>query len=95
MFTAVDSDIIKTYVELGLGIGIGIIAEMAFDPLRDAALAAVAAGFAFEANTTRLAIRRNVWLRSFDYAFIELFAPRLGRKVVEATLKGDGEYPGL
>lgn len=91
--TAVDSDVIKTYVELGLGIG--IIAEMAFDPARDTALAALAAGHLFESNTTRLAIRRGSWLRRFDFAFIELFAPQLSENIVRATLKGGGEDPGL
>lgn len=93
VLTAVDSDVIKTYVELGLGIG--IVAEMAFDPARDLALRALAAGHLFDANTTRLGIRRDLWLRRCDYDFIELFAPRLTRKVVEATLRGGGEDPGL
>jgi LysR family cys regulon transcriptional activator len=91
--TAVDSDVIKTYVELGLGIG--IIAEMALDPARDTALAALAAGHLFASNTTRLAIRRSAWLRRFDFAFIELFAPQLSENIVRATLKGGGEDPGL
>ena len=93
MLTAVDSDVIKTYVELGLGIG--IIAEMAFDPVRDAGLTAIASEHLFEASTTRLGIRRGSWLRRFDYDFIELFAPRLTRRIVDMTLKGGGEDPGL
>lgn len=93
VLTAVDSDVIKTYVELGLGIG--IIAEMAFDPARDTGLRAVAAGHLFESNTTRLAIGRGVWLRRFDFEFIELFAPMLSRRLVETTLRGGGEDPGL
>lgn len=93
VLTAVDSDVIKTYVELGLGIG--IIAEMAFDPARDTALAALPVTHLFESNTTRLAIRRGVWLRRFDFAFIELFAPQLSANMVRAALKGGGEDPGL
>lgn len=93
VLTAVDSDVIKTYVELGLGIG--IIAEMAFDPARDTALAALAASHLFESNTTRLAIRRSAWLRRFDFTFIELFAPQLSENMIRATLKGGGEDPGL
>ena len=93
VLTAIDSDVIKTYVELGLGIG--IIAEMAFDPLRDTSLQALAVGHLFESNTTRLAIRTGVWLRQFDYDFIELFAPQLTRSLVETTLRGGGEDPGL
>lgn len=93
VLTAVDSDVIKTYVELGLGVG--IIAEMAFDPARDAALGAIPAGHLFEASTTRLGIRRGAWLRRFDYDFVEMFAPQLTRRIVEMTLKGGGEDPGL
>jgi LysR family cys regulon transcriptional activator len=93
VLTAVDSDVIKTYVELGLGVG--IIAEMAFDPMRDTALAAVAAGHLFEGNTTRLGIRHDAWLRKFEYAFIELFAPQLSRVVVDAARRGGGDDPGL
>jgi LysR family cys regulon transcriptional activator len=93
VLTAVDSDVIKTYVELGLGIG--IIAEMAFDPARDTALAALAANHLFETNTTRLGLRQGGWLRRCDYDFIELFAPQLTRSVVGATLRGGGEDPGL
>ncbi len=93
MLTAIDSDVIKTYVELGLGVG--IIAEMAFDPLRDTALASVPANHLFEANTTRLAFRRDAWLRAYEYDFLELLAPQLTRRVVEATLRGEGADPGL
>ena len=93
MLTAIDSDVIKTYV--GLGLGVGIIAEMAFDPLRDDALAALPAGHLFEGNTTRIAFRRDTWLRGYDYDFMELLAPQLTRGMVEATLKGEGADPGL
>lgn len=93
VLTAVDSDVIKTYVELGLGIG--IVAEMAFDPGRDTLLRAVAAKHLFETNMTRLAIRRDTWLRKFEFAFIEMFAPQLTRHMVEITLRGGGEDPGL
>jgi LysR family cys regulon transcriptional activator len=93
MLTAIDSDVIKTYVELGLGVG--IIAEMAFDPLRDTALASVPAAHLFEANTTRLAFRRDAWLRGYEYELIELLAPNLNRHMVEAALQGEGADPGL
>lgn len=93
VLTAVDSDVIKTYVELGLGIG--VIAEMAFDPGRDTAIAALPAGHLFEASTTRLAIRQGTWLRRCDYDFIELFAPLLTHNLVAATLRGGGDDPGL
>jgi LysR family cys regulon transcriptional activator len=93
MLTAIDSDVIKTYVELGLGVG--IIAEMAFDPMRDDALAGVPATHLFEGNTTRVAFRRDVWLRGYEYEFMELLAPQLTRRMVEATQKGEGGDPGL
>ena len=93
MLTAIDSDVIKTYV--GLGLGVGIIAEMAFEALRDDALAAMPASHLFEGNTTRAAFRRDLWLRGYDYDFLELLAPQLTRRTVEATLKGEGADPGL
>lgn len=87
--TALDADVIKTYVSLGLGLG--IIAQLAFDPLRDTGLVAMPAGHLFESNTTRLALRRGSYLRRFDYDFIELFAPHLSRRVIEMTLEGGGD----
>ena len=93
MLTAIDSDVIKTYVALGLGVG--IIAEMAFDPVRDDTLAAMPASHLFEGNTTRVGFRRDVWLRGYEYDFMELLAPQLTRRMIEATLKGEGADPGL
>lgn len=93
MLTAIDSDVIKTYVELGMGVG--IIAEMAFDPLRDVALESLPAAHLFETNTTRIAFRRDAWLRSYEFDFLELLAPQLTRAMVEATLKGEGVDSGL
>lgn len=93
MLTAIDSDVIKTYVALGLGVG--IIAAMAFDPQRDDALAAMPATHLFEGNTTRIGFRRDIWLRGYEYDFMELLAPQLTRRMVEATLKGEGADPGL
>jgi LysR family cys regulon transcriptional activator len=88
VLSAVDSDVIKTYVELGLGIG--IIAMVAFDDKRDRNLRAVEIGHLFGTMTTRIAVRRGSALRGFAYDFIELFSPRLTRAVVDATLKGEG-----
>jgi DNA-binding transcriptional LysR family regulator len=88
VLSAVDSDVIKTYVELGLGIG--IIAAMAFDEKRDLLLRAADIGHLFGTMTTRIAVRRGTALRGFAYDFMELFSPRLTRAVVEATLKGEG-----
>lgn len=75
VFTAVDSDIIKTYVRLGLGIG--IIASMAWDPAQDKDLIALDASHLFAASTTKIAFSRNSFIRSYMYDFIKLFAPHL------------------
>jgi LysR family cys regulon transcriptional activator len=93
VLTAIDTDVIKTYVALGLGIG--IIAAMAYDRDADKSLLAVDAAHLFESATTRIGLRRNDYLRGYTYAFIELFAPHLGRKSVEAALRGGGTDPGL
>lgn len=86
--TAVDADVIKHYVELGLGIG--ILAKMAFDPARDHGLRLLDASHLFDPSTTNIAIRRLAYLRSYTYDFIEMFAPHLTRRVIEATLRGEG-----
>lgn len=86
VLTAVAADVIKAYVEQGMGIG--ILAKMAFDPARDHGVRLINADHLFEASTTRIALRRNAWLRGYVYDFIELFAPRLGRAVVRAAVGG-------
>ena len=84
VLSAMDADVIKTYVELGMGVG--IVASIAFDEQRDRTLHAIDAGSLFEVNLTRLAIRRGTWLRGYAYAFIEAFAPTLTRSAVERAL---------
>ncbi len=84
VLTALDSDVIKTYVELGLGVG--IMASMGFDAKRDRGLHGLDAGHLFESSTTRLGIKRGAWLRRYAYDFIELFAPNLAREMVEQTV---------
>jgi LysR family transcriptional regulator, cys regulon transcriptional activator len=86
--TAVDADVIKRYVELG--VGVGIIAKMAFDEPRDTALRLIDAGHLFEPSMTRIAVRRNAYLRRYVYDFIEFFAPHLSRMVVEKTMREPG-----
>jgi LysR family cys regulon transcriptional activator len=85
VLTALDADVIKTYVELGLGVG--ILAQMAFDPKRDRHLRSIGAGHLFESSTTRIGIGRNSYLRGYVYDFIEIFAPHLTHPVVTAALK--------
>ena len=84
VLTAIDADVIKTYVELGLGIG--IVAMMAYNPKRDTGLRALDASHLFEASTTRIGIRKNSYLRGYMYDFIEMFAPHLSRRVVDAAM---------
>ena len=84
VLSAMDADVIKTYVELGMGVG--IVASIAFDADRDRNLRALDARHLFEVNLTRLGIRRGTWLRGYAYAFIESFAPTLTRAAVEAAL---------
>lgn len=88
VLTAIDADVIKAYVEMGLGVG--ILAKMAFDPARDMGLRLVDASHLFEPSMARIGLRPNAYLRGYVYEFIEMFAPHLKRIVVEATLKGEG-----
>jgi LysR family cys regulon transcriptional activator len=87
VLSALDADVIKTYVELGMGIG--IIATMAFDASKDAAFEMLDASHLFAGSTTRLALRKGVFLRGFVYEFITLFAPQYTRSAVDAALAGN------
>jgi LysR family transcriptional regulator, cys regulon transcriptional activator len=87
VLSAMDADVIKTYVELGMGVG--IVASIAFDGERDRNLRAIDARHLFEVNLTRLAVRRGTWLRGYAYAFVESFAPTLTREVVQRALAGE------
>ena len=80
VFTAVDSDVIKTYVRLGLGVG--IIATMAFDEKLDSDLVALDASHLFEFSTTKIGFRKGTFLRGYMYDFIQQFAPHLTPDVV-------------
>ncbi len=84
ILTAVDADVIKTYVKLGLGVG--IIASMAYDPQYDETLAVLDAGHLFEPSITKIGFRRGTYLRSYMYEFIELFAPHLTREVIDQAI---------
>jgi LysR family cys regulon transcriptional activator len=85
VLTALDSDVIKTYVELGMGVG--IIAQMAYDPVRDTAFEKLDADHLFAPSTTRLGLRHGVFLRGYVYAFIALFAPQYQRAAIDAALE--------
>lgn len=81
VFTATDADVIKTYVRLGLGIG--IVASQAHDPTTDTDLVAIDASHLFSYSITKIGFRRGTFIRGFMYDFIEHFAPHLTREIVE------------
>lgn len=87
VMSALDADVVKTYVEVGLGVG--IIASMAFDAARDAGLTSIDASHLFPPNTTRIAVRRGHYLRGYAYRFIEECSPALTQAVVKGALDAD------
>jgi LysR family cys regulon transcriptional activator len=84
VFTATDADVIKTYVRLGLGIG--IVAHMAYDPEVDTDLVAIEAAHLFDASITSIGFRKGTYLRGYMYDFISAFAPHLTRDVVDKIM---------
>lgn len=91
VFTATDADVIKTYVRLG--IGVGVIASMAIDEERDSDLVAIDASHIFDASTTTIGFKRGSFLKSYMFDFMERFAPHLTRPIVEqaSMLKNNHE----
>jgi len=85
VFTAADADVIKTYVRLGLGIG--IVAGMAYDADTDKDLVALDASHLFASSVTRIGCRRGTFLRGYMYEFIQNFAPHLTREVVDEAFQ--------
>ncbi|WP_114326366.1 HTH-type transcriptional regulator CysB [Candidatus Colwellia aromaticivorans] len=83
-FTATDADVIKTYVRLG--VGIGVIASMAIDPKIDSDLVTIDASHLFKASTTKIGFRRGTFLRGYMFDFIERFAPHLTKNVVTQAM---------
>ncbi|TMX54987.1 HTH-type transcriptional regulator CysB [Photobacterium damselae] len=84
VFTATDADVIKTYVRLG--IGVGVIASMAMDDERDQDLVAIDASHIFAASTTKIGFKKGSFLRTYMYDFMERFAPHLTRNVVDQAI---------
>lgn len=82
VISALDADVIKTYVELDLGIG--IIAAMAYNPAKDQGLCLLDCAHLFERNTTWIAIHRGHYLRSFVYRFIELCNPKWDESTIRS-----------
>jgi LysR family cys regulon transcriptional activator len=83
--SALDADVIKTYVELGLGIG--IVASMAFSPARDVRLNLLDSSHLFQKNITNISVRRGHYLRGYAYRFIELCLPSLTESAVRSNVK--------
>ncbi len=90
---AIDSDVIKTYVRLGLGVG--IVAEMAMHGDAGGDLVAKPAGHLFGTNVARVAFRRGAYLRQFVYAFAELLSDRLSRALIARAMAGGGTHHDL
>ncbi len=86
VLAAIDADVIKTYVEEGLGVG--IVAGLAWNATRDPGLVALPAGHLFGTHVTHLAVKRGVALRGYAYRFIELVAPGFDRRMVERLVQG-------
>lgn len=84
VFTATDTDVIKTYVRMRLGIG--IIANMAVDTQTDPDLVKINADYLFAQSTTKIGFRRSTFLRSYMYDFIHRFTPHLTRNVVDMAV---------
>ncbi len=93
--TARDSDVIKTYVRLGLGVG--IVAGVALDALLDGDLASIEASHLFPVDTTWVGFARDSLLRGYMYDFLEFVAPHLTRRVVDRarSCRGQVEVDGL
>jgi len=89
VLTARDSDVIKTYVRLGLGIG--IVASMAIDPREDADLVQIDTSELFPAHVTWIGFRRGGLLRKYQLDFIQLFAPNLTRRLIERAAKASSQ----
>lgn len=89
VMTALDADVIKAYVELGLGVG--IVASMAYDAKRDPGLTLLPAQGLFERNTSRIAVRQGRYLRGYAYRFLELCSPDLTESVVRSSIAAKPE----
>lgn len=87
---AIDADVIKTYVRIGMGVG--IVADIAVrDDPPGGELVSRSVGHLFGSNVTRIAFKRGAYLRNFVYAFAEMLSDRLNRKLIVATMAGDAD----
>ena len=86
MLTAIDADVIKTYVKLGLGIG--LLANIAFDESLESSLTMLDASHLFPPSTTYLGVRNDAYLRGYAYEFIRLLAPQFDYDAINNALRG-------
>ena len=84
VFTAEDPDVIKMYVRKGMGVG--IIACMAYDPERDPGITAFSGAGLFPSCTTWVGFRKDRFLRDYMYAFVEMVAPRIDRDRIDDAI---------
>ncbi|MFT7459797.1 MAG: LysR family cys regulon transcriptional activator [Planctomycetota bacterium] len=89
VFTAADADVIKTYVKLGLGVG--IVASMAYDDDLDRELVSLDASHLFESSVTKIGFRRGTFLRSYMFDFMKLFAPHLEKKLIQEAMETNAQ----
>jgi LysR family transcriptional regulator, cys regulon transcriptional activator len=87
VFTAIDADVIKTYVNLGLGVG--LIANMAYDEIRDAPLKSLDCSHLFADSTTYLGVRRDAFLRDYMLNFITMLSPQHDKRTVQRIMHQD------
>lgn len=92
VLAAVDADVIKTYVDVDLGIG--IIASMAYDPVQDDHLHSIPAGHLFGRQTTRIAVKAGEFQRDYVYTFIGMMAPDLDESAIREQIGGGGGTNG-
>ncbi|HIE90777.1 MAG: CysB family HTH-type transcriptional regulator [Methylophilaceae bacterium] len=85
VLTAIDADVIKTYVNLGLGIG--LIANMAFDESRDESLVRLDCSHLFPQSTTHLGVRKDAFIRGYLYDFISMLSPKFDRAAIDEVFK--------
>lgn len=85
VLTAIDADVIKTYVNLGLGIG--LIANMAFDEKRDESLVRLDCSHLFPQSTTHLGVRKDTFIRGYLYDFISMLSPKFDRTAIDEVFK--------
>ncbi len=92
VITAADADVIKTYARLGLGVG--VIADIALDKEKDHDLVAINASNLFASSVSKIGYRRGTYLRGYVYDFIQMFSPELNSEAVKLLYAGKAGTQG-